>query len=155
MLYRALVVFVVVMHFAFLGYVIAGGFLAYRWPRAIWPHLAAVAWAVMIVARPLVVCPLTMAENWARKRAGMSSYTTGFIDRYVKGVFYPVRYEHETQALVLLIVVGSWIVAYVHRRAVRRQTQTQAQTSGSGTLPDSDIRQRTSPDSDIRPLDMT
>lgn len=117
--YRLVVLVVVAAHFAFLGYVIAGGFLAYRWPRAIWPHLAAVAWAVLIVAKPLLACPLTATENWARKRAGMASYTGGFIDRYVKGVFYPVRFERETQVLVLAIVLVSWVLAYAHHRTRR------------------------------------
>jgi hypothetical protein len=117
--YRLVVVAVVGLHFAFLAFVIAGGYLALRWPRLIWAHLVACAWAVAIVAWPGLLCPLTVAENWARRHAGMSSYTGGFIDRYVKGVLYPAGYTTAVQAAVAVAVLTSWILWYRRRRATR------------------------------------
>ena len=43
--YEWLVTLVLALHFAYVAYVVVGGFLAWRWPRAIWPHLVACAWA--------------------------------------------------------------------------------------------------------------
>lgn len=118
--YRAVVVAVVAVHFAFLAFVIAGGYLALRRRRLIWAHAAACAWAVAIVTWPGLLCPLTVAENWARRHAGMSSYTEGFIDRYVKGVLYPAGYTTAVQALVAVAVLTSWILWYRRWRAVHR-----------------------------------
>jgi hypothetical protein len=57
------------LHFGFLGYVVAGGILAWRWPRAIWPHLPLAGWGLITVVFHLG-CPLTDLEDWARRRAG-------------------------------------------------------------------------------------
>lgn len=117
--YRVVVVAVVGLHFAFLAFVVVGGYLALRWPRLIWAHLVVCAWAVVIVAAPDVLCPLTVTENWARRRAGMSSYTEGFIDRYIKGVLYPAGYTTAVQAVIGVAVLVSWILWYRRRRAAR------------------------------------
>lgn len=122
MAYRALVVAILAAHFGFLGYVVAGGFLAWRRPAACWPHLAACAWAVLVVLRP-TTCPLTAAEDWARQRAGQPPLTSGFIDRYVEGVLYPARYTAAVRALAALVVLVSWVGAGVvtaRRRGSRR-----------------------------------
>lgn len=41
---ETVVVSTVVMHFAFIAYVLAGGFLALRWRRTMWLHVPAVIW---------------------------------------------------------------------------------------------------------------
>lgn len=119
MAYRVIVAAVVGVHFAFLAFVVVGGFVAVRWRRAIWAHLAAIAWAVAILTVPGLLCPLTVAENWGRHRAGMSSYTGGFIDRYIQGVLYPARYTPFVQATVAVVVLVSWV--WFYRRWLRRQ----------------------------------
>ncbi len=43
-MYETVVVSTVVMHFAFIAYVLAGGFLALRWRRTMWLHVPAVIW---------------------------------------------------------------------------------------------------------------
>jgi hypothetical protein len=120
-MYRALADTVVAAHFAFLVFVLFGGFAAVRWRWLRWAHLAAVGWAVAIVAVPGLVCPLTVAENWARERAGLSSYTGGFIDRHVEGVLYPARYTPLVQAAVALLVLSSWVVCWRARPRPARQ----------------------------------
>src|SRR5439155_17582067 len=90
--YRVLVVGVLAAHCAYLGYLVVGGFFAWRWTWTIWPHAAAAAWGLASVAWSLA-CPLTWVENWLRVRAGEPALTRGFIDRYVTGVLYPARYE--------------------------------------------------------------
>jgi Protein of Unknown function (DUF2784) len=117
--YRLLVTAVLAVHFAFLAYVVVGGFLAVRWPRLFWPHLVAAAWGLLVVAFP-VTCPLTWAENWARVRAGEGALTKGFIDRYIEGVIYPARYTPVVDVLVGLVVIGSWLLVYRNWRIVRR-----------------------------------
>ena len=102
------VVLTVGAHFAYLIYVPIGGFLALRWPRTIWLHLASICWGVAVVALPLR-CPLTSLEDWARARAGMSPLPrTGFIDRYVAGVLYPSGRTGPAQALAFTAAALSW-----------------------------------------------
>jgi hypothetical protein len=121
--YRLLATLVLALHFGYLAYLVLGGFLAWRWPRTIWLHVATVGWGATIVAADLlaggITCPLTYAEDWARRRAGDAPLTTGFIDRYLEGVIYPERYAAVAQALAATAVLVSWI-GYAGRWRRRR-----------------------------------
>jgi hypothetical protein len=113
--YRILAEAAMAAHFAFLAYVVTGGLLAWRWPKAIWPHLAAAGWGLAVTVLGLH-CPLTYVEDHARRRAGEQGLTTGFIDHYLTGVVYPARYVGLIQILVGVVVAGSWAGAFVVRR---------------------------------------
>jgi hypothetical protein len=120
-MYQLLTTLILVLHFAYLGYVVVGGFLAWRWPRTIWLHLATAGWGLVIVTNPWGWrCPLTDAEYWARGRAGQARPAAGFIDRYLEGVLYPERYGWLLQVLAGGLVVGSWAGYYLRRRSGRR-----------------------------------
>lgn len=106
-----------VLHFGYLAFVVLGGFLAWRWPRAFFVHLAAAIWGVLIVLA-WVDCPLTWAENWARGRAGLARIP-GFIDHYVTGVIYPAEYVNQVRLAVLAVVLASWVGAWVRWRRRR------------------------------------
>ena len=82
MRYDWLVTVILALHFAYLAYLVLGGFLAWRWPKAFFAHVAACVWGVLIVLS-LVDCPLTFAEHWAREKAGQTPITAGFVDRYL------------------------------------------------------------------------
>ena len=113
--YQIVIAAAVAAHFAFLAYAVFGGFLAWRWPRTIWLHLAGALWLVVVVAASLL-CPLTWLEDRAREGAGLTP-TNGFLDHYVAGVFYPHGYEGAAQGVLAVIVLTSW--AGVVLRAVR------------------------------------
>ena len=116
--YLALADVTMVVHFAFLGYVVAGGFLAWRWRRAIWPHLVLAGWGLSTVVFHQD-CPLSLVEDWARRHAGERGLShRGFIDTYLTGVLYPARYLWLVQLLAALVIASSWAGALVlHRRA--------------------------------------
>lgn len=96
-------------HFAFLVYLPIGGFLALRWRRSLWLHVAAVLWAAASVSVNLW-CPLTALEDWARRGAGMAPLgSAGFIDHYITGVIYPDGAERYVQAAVFTAVAVSWL----------------------------------------------
>ncbi len=118
--YYALVAATVGAHFAYLLYVPAGGFLALRWPRTIVLHIASVAWGVAVVGCKLP-CPLTSLESWARRKAGMDPLpTTGFIDRYVAGLFVPSGRIGVAQAVAFAAAAVSWgLIATGARRGQR------------------------------------
>lgn len=106
-------------HFLFLVYLALGGFATWRWPRALWPHLVVCAWGLVSVTAGLT-CPLTVLEDWGRRRAGGPGLTGGFIDTYLTGVLYPRDYVALVQALVALCVGVSWAGLYLRsRRPIR------------------------------------
>ena len=73
---------VVIVHVAFVAFVVLGGFLLLRWPRLMWLHLPAAAWGVLIEYADWI-CPLTPLENALRERAGLASYSGDFIGAHV------------------------------------------------------------------------
>jgi hypothetical protein len=102
----------VALHFAFIGYVVIGGFLALRWRRTMWLHVPAVIWAAAIATKR-TDCPLTWAERWARYRAGMAPLPPdGFIAHYVTGTLYPAGWLMSVQVAAFALVAVSWAVYF-------------------------------------------
>ena len=116
--YRVLADATMIVHFAFVVYVVVGGFLAWRWPRSIVPHLIAAGWGLVISVFSLA-CPLTPLEDRLRRLAGEEGLPGGFIDTYIEGVLYPERFVEEVRLAVAVVVAVSWVGLLVrrHRRA--------------------------------------
>ncbi|WP_336209191.1 DUF2784 domain-containing protein [Nonomuraea sp. LPB2021202275-12-8] len=115
MMYRLLADAAMVAHFVFLAYLALGGFVAWRWRRTIWLHLAVVGWGLLSVFVG-VECPLTVLEDWARRGADMRGLpASGFIDHYIEGVVYPDQYTNLARLAVAVAVLFSY-VGYVLRR---------------------------------------
>ena len=122
-LYIIVVAVVVAAHFAFIGYLMVGGFVALRWPRTIFLHILAVVWGVGSLSFHLP-CPLTDLERWARARAGMAPLPSdGFIAHYITGVLYPADAVGVVEAVVFAVVIVSWgLFAYAVVRGRRRSS---------------------------------
>lgn len=117
--YTIVVVITAAAHFAFIAYMLTGGFLALRWPRTIWVHVPVVIWGVAIELLDFV-CPLTWLERWARVKAGMAPLALdGFIDHYLTGVVYPASAANLVLALALIMVLASWTLFALRRRRAR------------------------------------
>ncbi|MEV6320765.1 DUF2784 domain-containing protein [Nocardia sp. NPDC051787] len=109
MLYRLLADATAATHFAFVAYVVVGGFLAWRFPRTIWLHVVTAGWGFSTIVFGLE-CPLTHVENWARERAGLVRLpSSGFIDHYITGVLYPEDALGLVRLLAAVLVAASWI----------------------------------------------
>ncbi|UGT61566.1 DUF2784 domain-containing protein [Nocardia asteroides] len=118
MLFRLLADGTMVAHYAFVAYVVAGGFLAWRRPRTIWLHIAAVGWGFggILIGYD---CPLTALESWARERGGEAPLPdSGFIAHYLTGVLYPESALTLVQVGAATLVLGSWAGVVVLRRRV-------------------------------------
>jgi hypothetical protein len=102
---------VVVIHLAFIAFAALGGFLLWRWPRLIYVHLPALAWATWIGITGSL-CPLTPLENRLRILGGQRGYEGGFIEHYVLPVLYPVGLTRETQWILAAVLLAFNIVAY-------------------------------------------
>ena len=106
---------VVALHVAYLVYQMFGGLLAFRDPRWLIPHLAAVTWGVVIVAMQWK-CPLTDLEKSLRARDG-TSYDESFLDYYVFGTYLPNGSQPWVYGLHLVVILG--IYAALARRWTR------------------------------------
>lgn len=108
----------VAAHFAFLAYLVGGGFLAWRWPATIWAHVLIVIWTIVILTG-VVECPLTTIERWARNAGGMSPLPrAGFIDHHVAGVLYPHGWATAAQIVVFAVILASWAGPWRRRNRV-------------------------------------
>ena len=116
---------IVVVHLVYLAFIPLGGLLAWRWPRVIWAHLAAVAIAAVSITVGFD-CPLTTWEQSLRRRGGQRPYTDGFVDHYLTGHVYPHGYEWAVQMIFSVCIVASYV--YVVRRT-RRTTVPEAHLS--------------------------
>ncbi|EUA14732.1 hypothetical protein I546_0718 [Mycobacterium kansasii 732] len=109
-MYIAVVVAAVAVHFAHLAYLVAGGFVALRWPRTIACHALAVGWSMVSVTEHLN-CPLTGLERWGRAHAGMAPLSPdGFIAHYITGVVYPSEWSVKVAIAVFTLVAISWLL---------------------------------------------
>jgi hypothetical protein len=112
-MHRVLAEGVLLAHFAFVAFVVAGGLLVLRWPRVAWAHLPCAAWGAWVELSGRV-CPLTPLENELRRRAGQAGYGEGFLEHYVVPVLYPSGLTREIQiglgvgVLLLNAVVYAW-----------------------------------------------
>lgn len=131
MTYRVLADVVVVVHFAFVVFLIVGGLLALRWPRVLWFHVPSVMWGALIVTFS-ITCPLTPLERNLRARGGGERYEESFVERYVEGILYPGDMLREAQAIGAAAVIGSWIALAVrHRRRAGNRGQRRASISST------------------------
>ncbi|GBE66678.1 hypothetical protein MFM001_31400 [Mycobacterium sp. MFM001] len=122
-MYESVVALAVATHFAFIAYLVVGGFVALRWPRTIWLHVPAVLWGVAITTAHLD-CPLTWVERWGRAKAGMPPLPSqGFIAHYITGVLYPASWAGAVQVAVFAVVAASWVLYGWHARHPSTSTQ--------------------------------
>jgi hypothetical protein len=120
-MYSVLADVTLVVHFAFVVFVVAGGLLVMRWPRLVWAHIPAAVWGALIEFGGWV-CPLTPLENEFRRRAGEAAYGGGFVERYLLPVIYPGAMTRTVQVTlgVLVIAVNALIYGLVFWRRRKR-----------------------------------
>ena len=124
MTYRLLTDLTVIVHFAFLVFVITGGFLVRRHRWVMVPHLLAAAWGVYVEATPGLVCPLTPLENHFAALAGRSGYEGSFIEHYLVPIIYPDGLTRTMQWVLagLVVVVNVAVYAWPRRPGSAKET---------------------------------
>lgn len=118
MLYRLLADALLLAHFAFIVFVVAGALLVARRRRLLPWHLAAAVYGVAIEATG-APCPLTGAEVYLRGLAGDGGYAGGFIDHYLLPLIYPAALTADMQYWLAGVVVVANLLLYglILRRA--------------------------------------
>ena len=126
MLYSLAADIVVILHFSFIVFVIAGGFLAIRWPKIAWFHLPVVAYGAVIEFFSFA-CVLTPLEQWLRIRSGSGGYDTSFTEHYILPLIYPSVLTYRLQLILGSVVILINLIAYLlvirKRRTRSRQSE--------------------------------
>jgi hypothetical protein len=119
MVYRWLADLVVIVHVAFVAFVVLGALAVMRWPRVAWIHVPAALWGVLVEFLGWT-CPLTPLENAWRARAAGAGYQGGFVDHYVLGALYPADLTRTVQwglgALVLVVNAVAYGILLTRQR---------------------------------------
>ena len=121
MVFRILADATLVLHVAFVGFVLLGGLLVLRRPRLAWAHVPAVLWAAWVELAGSV-CPLTPLENWLREQGGEAAYGSGFVEHYLLPLLYPEALSREIQSGLGVVVLALNAAVYIlalHRRRLR------------------------------------
>ncbi len=124
MLYHLLANTLVVVHLAFIGFVMLGGLLVLRWPPVMWAHLPAALWGTIIEFGEFA-CPLTALENYFRQQAGLAEYHTGFIEHLLP-LLYPAQLTRGAQIVIGIgvIAINLCVYAWIFPRWKRRKVSS-------------------------------
>ena len=128
MLHRWLADAVLVVHLAFVLFVVLGGLLVLRWPRLAWIHVPVALYGAAIEFIGFV-CPLTPLENSLRRRGGEAGYDGGFIEHYITAALYPSGLTREIQLVLGVAVLALNGIVYwnvLRRRARARRPSPDA-----------------------------
>jgi uncharacterized protein DUF2784 len=122
MVYRAAADSVLVLHGAFVLFVMLGGLLVLRWTNLAWLHVPAVVWAAFVEFTGRI-CPLTPLEVALRERAGEAGYAGDFVEHYVVSLLYPEGLTRDTQTTLgaLVVIVNALIYVAVAVRERRSE----------------------------------
>lgn len=102
---------IVAVHFAFIVFVVLGGFLVLKWKKVAILHIPCVLWGALIEFSGWI-CPLTPLERYFREAAGGKAYSGGFIDHYIMPLIYPTGLTRGMQISLGIIVVVVNLLVY-------------------------------------------
>jgi len=103
---------ILIIHFAFILFVIFGALLFFVTTKIIFIHLPALIWGSYIELTNSI-CPLTYLENWFLHKANLTTYSEGFIQNYLVPIVYPTNLTKDTQIYLGIALIVINIVLYV------------------------------------------
>lgn len=129
MLHRLLADAVLVIHFAFVLFVVLGGLLVVRWPRLAWIHVPVALYGAMIEFAGFI-CPLTPLENSLRRSGGEAGYEGGFIEHYITAALYPAGLTRQIQIAlgIAVLALNAGIYGVLVRRRLRMRRDSSSPT---------------------------
>lgn len=122
MWYRLGADFVLLIHLAFVVFVVAGGLLIVKWPKLAWLHLPAVMWGALVEFTGWI-CPLTPLEHSLRAMGGEPASDSDLIGRYVLPLLYPTGLTGDLQVFLGtgLLAANTALYAWLWRRRTGRR----------------------------------
>ena len=106
-----------IIHFAFILFVIFGALLFFASVKIIFIHVPALIWGSYIELTNSI-CPLTYLENWFLHKANLTTYSEGFIQNYLVPIVYPVNITKDLQIYlgIALIVINIVFYAFIFNK---------------------------------------
>ena len=106
--------FALIVHFAFITFVVFGSLLFFVLTKIIYVHLPALFWGIYIELTHSI-CPLTHLENWFLQKADLKIYSDGFIQNYLVPIVYPKNLTEDLQIYfsIVLVVINSIIYGFI------------------------------------------
>ncbi len=122
MLYSILSRLIVLLHFAFILFVLFGALLVLKWPKIVWVHIPLALWGI-IVEYFNFICPLTPWENNFRRLASSTVYKSGFIEHYIIPLMYPEGLSRNLQFILgsLVVIINLLIYGFIIYRSFRNR----------------------------------
>lgn len=122
MFFRMLADLLVLLHLAFVFFVVLGGVLVLRRRRWAWFHLPAAAWGALIEFAGWI-CPLTPLEVRFRVLGGEDGYAGGFVEQYLIPILYPeaLTRPHQIGLGLLVVAVNLAVYGLVARKLIREK----------------------------------
>ena len=116
-MYPLLADLVLIVHLAFVVFVLCGGLLVLRWRWIAWLHLPAAVWGAVVEFTGWI-CPLTPLENWLRAQAGQTGYRSDFVAYYLLPVLYPGDLTRDVQLMLgtVVLVINISVYGWLWRR---------------------------------------
>jgi len=102
---------VLLAHFAFVLFAVAGGALFYFDRRWAWVHVPAVLWS-SVVNLASWTCPLTPLEKKLREEARRSAYSGGFVEHYIGQLVYPRGMPRQLELVAGVSIVVWNVLVY-------------------------------------------
>ena len=102
--YKVAADIVVLLHLAFIVFVVAGGILVFRWSKVAWFHIPMLMWGALVEFTGWI-CPLTPLENNLRLASGNVGYAGGFIENALVPLIYPIGLTR-----ILQLILGSVVI---------------------------------------------
>ena len=113
MLFRGAADLVLLVHLAFVLFVVLGGLLALRWRRGAWVPVPIALYGAAIEFVGFI-CPLTPLEVSLRRRGGEAGYEGGFIEHYIVAALYPAGLTRQVQLVLgTAVLVLNAIVYFI------------------------------------------
>ena len=106
-----------IVHFAFILFVVFGALLFFVATKIIFIHFPALIWGSYIELTNSI-CPLTYLENWFLHKANLTTYSEGFIQNYLVPIVYPVSFTKDLQIYlgIALIVINIVFYAFIFNK---------------------------------------
>ena len=106
-----------IVHFAFILFVVFGALLFFVATKIIFIHFPALVWGSYIELTNSI-CPLTYLENWFLHKANLTTYSEGFIQNYLVTIVYPVSLTKDLQIYlgIALIVINIVFYAFIFNK---------------------------------------
>ena len=100
-----------IVHFAFIIFVVFGALLFFVSTKIIYVHVPALIWGIYIEITHSI-CPLTYLENWFLQKANLTTYSEGFIQNYLVPIVYPKNLTDNLQIYFAIVLIVANMIMY-------------------------------------------